>query len=77
MDYAVASCIEEEKQKCLDVIQDFYKKNNHPSVIRLRDYLQSVSSDPTVLEDLDRIKIYIANNITTDEATHAPFATDA
>jgi hypothetical protein len=80
MDPALALCIEEEKQKCLEVIQAYYKKNNHPSIVRLRDYLQrqihhlSVN-DPTILEDLDRIKIYLS---TSDGASDdGPFATDA
>ena len=69
MDHAV---IEQEKQKCLEVIQSYYKKNKHPSVHRLRDYLQKMSAnDPTVAEDLERIKIYIADEpFTIDEAMH-------
>ena len=62
MDPAVALCIEQEKEKCLEVIEAYYKKNNHPSVVRLQHYLhelvQREEKDPTVLEDLERIKKY-------------------
>ena len=61
-DYAMVTCIEEEKANCLEALEAYYKKNNHPSVVRLRDYLQKLSQDPTVLEDLDRIKIYLSDN---------------
>ena len=77
-DYAMAMCIEQEKEKCLKTIQSYYKKNKHPSVLRLRDYLESLNvQDPTVLEDLERIKIYIASDLIADGSTHEPFATDA
>jgi hypothetical protein len=66
MDPAVALCIEQEKEKCLHVIEAYYKKNNHPSVVRLQHYLQHYvdelvqreEKDPTLLEDLERIKKY-------------------
>jgi hypothetical protein len=66
MDPAVALCIEQEKEKCLEVIEAYYKKNNHPSVVRLQGYLQHYvdelvqreEKDPTLLEDLERIKKY-------------------
>ena len=77
MDPTVALCIEEEKKKCLEVIQAYYKKNNHPSILRLRDYLmgQNHTNDPIILEDLDRIKTYLS---TTDEVRHyASFSIDA
>jgi hypothetical protein len=88
MDYAMALCIEEEKKKCLDVIQTYYKKNKHPSILRLRDYLQSLSvQDPTVIEDLEKIKIYLSTDLsessftescfTPGEAKHESFAKDA
>ncbi len=77
MDPALALCIEQEKEKCLKVIQAYYKKNNHPSVLRLRDYLQSHEKDPTILEDLERIKIYMSTTDEADDAAHASFATDA
>jgi hypothetical protein len=74
IDYALELCIEKEKEKCLEVIQGYYKKNKHPSILRLRDYLKSLSvQDHLVLEDLDKIKLYL----TTDEAMHEPFSTDA
>lgn len=78
MDHAV---IEQEKQKCLEVIQAYYKKNKHPSIHRLRDYLQNMNlsaNDPTVSEDLERIKIYIATDepFTIDEAMHETSATN-
>ena len=59
MDPAVALCIEQEKKKCLEVIEAYYKKNNHPSVVRLQAYLQGLEKDPMVLEDLERIKKYL------------------
>jgi hypothetical protein len=81
MDHAVSLCIEEEKQKCLEVIQTYYKKNKHPSILRLRDYLQKLSvhdQDQTVCEDLEKIKIYIATDepFTIDEATHDASSTN-
>ncbi len=76
IDHAV---IEQEKQKCLEVIQAYYKKNKHPSIHRLRDYLQNLGSiDPTVSEDLERIKIYMSTDetFTIDEAVHETSATN-
>ena len=78
MDPLFEMCMEDEKKRCLQVIQDYYKKNNHPSVLRLRDYLQGISvQDPAVLEDLEKIKIYISDEIIIDGSAHVPSAIDA
>lgn len=59
-DYALDLCIEQEKQKCLDALEKYYKKNKHPSIVRLHAYLSSLPLEDTVLEDLDKIKIYLS-----------------
>jgi len=59
-DYALDLCIEQEKQKCLEALQKYYKKNKHPSIVRLHAYLSSLPLEDTVLEDLDKIKIYLS-----------------
>lgn len=58
-DYALDLCIEQEKQKCLEALQKYYKKNKHPSIVRLHAYLLSLPLEDTVMEDLDKIKIYL------------------
>ena len=59
-DYALDLCIEQEKQKCLEALQRYYKKNKHPSIVRLHAYLLSLPLEDTVMEDLDKIKIYLS-----------------
>lgn len=58
-DYALDLCIEQEKQKCLEALEKYYKKNKHPSIVRLHAYLSSLPLEETILEDLDKIKIYL------------------
>lgn len=77
-DYALDLCIEQEKQKCLDALQKYYKKNKHPSIVRLHAYLSSLPLEDTVLEDLDKIKIYLIDpdEVMLDEVKHETFSTD-
>ncbi len=58
-DYALDLCIEQEKRKCLEALEKYYKKNKHPSIVRLHAYLSSLPLEETILEDLDKIKIYL------------------
>ena len=73
-DYALDLCIEQEKQKCLDALQKYYKKNKHPSIVRLHAYLLSLPLEDTVMEDLDKIKIYL--NEESDEVKLAEVKCD-
>ena len=79
-DYALDLCIEQEKQKCLDALQKYYKKNKHPSIVRLHDYLLSLPLEDTVMEDLDKIKIYLSeepDEVMLAEVKYDTFSTDA
>lgn len=79
-DYALDLCIEQEKQKCLEALQKYYKKNKHPSIVRLHAYLSSLPLEDTVLEDLDKIKIYLSeepDEVKLAEVKYDTFSTDA
>jgi hypothetical protein len=49
-------CLEEEKQKCLKNLQQFYKKYGCDKIETLRTYLQELCETITDAKELDDIK---------------------
>ena len=55
-DISLEICIEEERQKCLKQLQDYYKKYGCKQIDMLKEYLQSLLVSEMPSEDSCEIK---------------------